>query len=315
MRQFVLRRLTLLVVALIVSSFVVFASLQVAPGDPLAALTGGRSLPPEAVAELRAEYHLDDGFFAQYWHWVSDAVRGDLGSSIALRQDVSTLIVDRIGLTAQLVGFAAAIILVLGVGLGLLAGLRPGAIDAGVVTLTAAIAAMPSFVTAVVLLSVFAVSLGWFPSLGAGEGFLDRIYHLTLPAVALAGSALAIVARVTRVSVRAELSREHVQTAVSRGLSYRAVVRRHVLRNAAIPIVTVGGLTVMALIALSAVVERAFGLNGLGSTLVTAAGSKDLPVVQGVSLVLVTAFVVGSTLIDILHATLDPRVALADRHT
>jgi peptide/nickel transport system permease protein len=286
-----------------------------APGDPLAALSGGRSLSPETLATLRAQYHLDDPFLVQYWHWLIGALQGDLGQSIAQRQDVSSIITERIGVTAELVLLAALMILVAGIGLGILAGLRRGAVDMGVLVGTTVLAAIPSFVAAILLLSVFAVNLGWFPAIGAGEGFGDRLWHLVLPAVALAASALAIVARVTRVSVREELEREHVQTAVSRGIPWRLVVRRHVLRNAAIPIATVSGLTITSLIALSAVVERAFGINGIGATLVQAAASKDLALVQGIALVLVTAFVVGNTLVDLLYALLDPRVALGSRAT
>jgi peptide/nickel transport system permease protein len=313
MAAFVLRRLAMLVVALLVSSFVIFAGLQLAPGDPLAALSGGRSLSPETLATLRAQYHLDDPFLVQYWHWLIGAVQGDLGQSIAQRQDVSSIISERIGVTAELVLLAALMILAAGIGLGILAGLRRGAVDTGVLIATSVLAAIPSFVAAILLLSVFAVNLGWFPAIGAGEGFGDRLWHLVLPAVALAASALAIVARVTRVSVREELEREHVQTAVSRGIPWRLVVRRHVLRNAAIPIATVSGLTITSLIALSAVVERAFGINGIGATLVQAAASKDLALVQGIALVLVAAFVIGNTLVDLLYAVLDPRVALGSR--
>jgi peptide/nickel transport system permease protein len=313
MAAFVLRRLAMLVVALLVSSFVIFAGLQLAPGDPLAALSGVRSLSPETLATLRAQYHLDDPFLVQYWHWLIGALQGDLGQSIAQRQDVSSIISERIGVTAELVLLAALMILAAGIGLGILAGLRRGAVDTGVLIATSVLAAIPSFVAAVLLLSVFAVNLGWFPAIGAGEGFGDRLWHLVLPAVALAASALAIVARVTRVSVREELEREHVQTAVSRGIPWRLVVRRHVLRNAAIPIATVSGLTITSLIALSAVVERAFGINGIGATLVQAAASKDLALVQGIALVLVAAFVIGNTLVDLLYAVLDPRVALGSR--
>jgi peptide/nickel transport system permease protein len=313
MAAFVLRRLAMLVVALLVSSFVIFAGLQLAPGDPLAALSGGRSLSPETLATLRAQYHLDDPFLVQYWHWLIGALQGDLGQSIAQRQDVSSIISERIGVTAELVLLAALMILAAGIGLGILAGLRRGAVDTGVLIATSVLAAIPSFVAAILLLSVFAVNLGWFPAIGAGEGFGDRLWHLVLPAVALAASALAIVARVTRVSVREELEREHVHTAVSRGIPWRLVVRRHVLRNAAIPIATVSGLTITSLIALSAVVERAFGINGIGATLVQAAASKDLALVQGIALVLVTAFVIGNTLVDLLYALLDPRVALGSR--
>jgi peptide/nickel transport system permease protein len=313
MLAFVARRLAMLVVALLVSSFVIFAGLQLAPGDPLAALSGGRSLSPETLATLRAQYHLDDPFLVQYWHWLIGALHGDLGQSIAQRESVSTIISQRAGVTTELVLLAAVLILVAGIGAGVLAGLRRGPVDTGVVVLTSELAAIPSFVAAIVLLSVFAVNLGWFPAIGAGEGFGDRLWHLVLPAVALAASALAIVARVTRVSVREELEREHVQTAVSRGIPWRLVVRRHVLRNAAIPIATVSGITITSLIALSAVVERAFELNGLGATLVQAAASKDLALVQGIALVLVAAFVVCNTLVDLLYALLDPRVALGSR--
>ncbi|HEY7076933.1 MAG TPA: ABC transporter permease [Solirubrobacteraceae bacterium] len=313
MARFVARRAAMLVVALLVSSFVIFGSLDLAPGDPLATLTGGRTLPPAAVAQLRAEYHLDDPFLTRYAHWLGDVLHGDLGTSIAFREPVSSVIGARVGVTIELVAYAALLIVVVGVGAGLLAGLRPGALDASVIVLTAAFAAVPSFVAAIVLLSIFAVNLGWFPALGTGEGFADTIHHLTLPAIALALAAMAIVVRVTRVAVRTELGREHVQTAVSRGIPFHEVVRRHVLRNAAIPVTTVVGITVTSLIALSAVVERAFSLDGLGAALVQAALSKDFAVVQGISLVLVAAFVVANALVDLLYAVLDPRVALGSR--
>jgi len=313
MLRFVGRRLAMLVLTLLVASFAIYGSLSIAPGSPLSVLTGGRTLPPEAMATLRARYHLDEPLPAQYWHWLTSALHGDLGTSIALRESVNTLIGERAGVTVELVLYAAVLILVLGIGSGIVAGLRRGAIDMSVIAGTTVFAAIPSFVAAIVLISVFAVKLGWFPALGAGTGGLDRLWHLTLPAIALALSALAIVARVTRVSVREELGREHVQTAVSRGLPRHLVVRRHVLRNAAIPITTVTGITIASLIALSAVVERAFSLNGLGSALVSAAASKDFAVVQGISLVLVAAFVITNTIVDFLYALLDPRVSLGSR--
>lgn len=314
MLTFVLGRLALLVAALLVSSFVIFAAQGVAPGDPLATLSGGRTLSPEAVAQLRAQYHLDDPFLSRYVLWLGDALHGDLGNSIAFRYPVSSMISERAGVTVSLVLYAALLIVVGGVGLGLVSGLKRGAIDSSIVVVTTILAAIPSFVAAIVLLSVFSVNLGWFPALGAGEGLGDRIAHLTLPALALSISALAVVVRITRASVRAELTREHVQTAISRGIPYPPVVRRHVLRNAAIPVMTVVGITITSLIALSAVVERAFSIDGLGATLVQAALSKDIAVVQGISLVFVAAFVIANTLMDLLYAVLDPRVAVGS-HT
>jgi len=311
--RFFVRRLVMLVASLLIASFVIFAALYLAPGNPLAALSGGRSLPPSSLHTLEARYHLDKPFFAQYWYWLSNVLHGDLGISITLRENVATLIASRIWTTAGLVLYASIIIVVVGIGLGILAGLRPGLVDTSALVLTAISAAIPAFVAAIVLILVFAVKLGWFPTLGNGTDLVSNIRHLTLPAVALAISSLAIVARVTRASVRAESGRDHVQTAVSRGIPTRSIVRRHVLRNAAIPITTITGITIASLIAVSAVVETAFSLNGLGAYLVQAAQSKDIAVVQGISLVLVAAFVVVNLLVDIAYALLDPRVTLGTR--
>jgi peptide/nickel transport system permease protein len=314
MRRFVARRVGMLVLALVVSSFVVFISLDLAPGDPLSTLTGGRSLPPAALAALRHQYHLNDPLLTRYWHYVTGVVlHFDLGTSIQYREPVTTLISQRVGVTAELVAYAAVLIVVFGVGLGVVAALRRGAVDNTVIAVSTVLAAIPSFVAAIILLAVFAVKLQWLPALGNGSGFGGTLQHLTLPAIALAASALALVVRVTRVTVRAELGQEHVQTAVSRGIPWRLIVRRHVLRNAAIPITTVLGITITSLFALSAVIEQAFNLNGIGAALVQAALSKDFGVVQGISLLLVGAFVVANALVDLLYAVLDPRVAIGAR--
>jgi peptide/nickel transport system permease protein len=313
MLHFLLRRAMMLVATLFVSSFIIFASLYVAPGNPVTALSGGRSLPPGAIKVLEQRYHLNDPFFVRYWDWLRGVLHGDLGYSIALHQNVSTIIGSAIGVTTELVVYAGLITVLVGVGLGVLGGLRRGAADRGVIVVTTVSAAIPAFVAAIVLILVFAVNLGWFPVMGPGTGFLDRIWHLTLPAIALAVASMAIVARITRASVREEERKEHVQTAISRGIPYHLVVRRHVLRNASIPIVTVAALTVASLIAVAAVVERAFNLRGVGSYLIEAANNKDFAVVQGTSLILVFAFVIANTLVDLLYAFLDPRVKLGSK--
>ena len=305
----------MLVATLLISSFIIFSAMYLAPGNPIAVLSGGRSLPPESIRVLEERFHLNEPFFTQYWLWLKAALHGDFGISIAQRQNVSSLITARVWTTAALVLYASIIILVIGIAIGLIAGLKPGLLDTSSLVATSVSAAIPSFVAAIVLILVFSVKLGWFPTIGTGEGFAGTVHHLTLPAFALAISSLAIVARVTRSSVRDELGREHVQTAVSRGIPYPQLVRRHVLRNAAIPITTIAGITIASLIALAAVVERAFSLNGLGAYLVSASNSKDFAVVQGISLVLVTAFVVVNLIVDILYAVLDPRVSLGSRAT
>ncbi len=300
----------MLVVTLFVASFAIYAAMYLAPGNPIAALTGGRTPTPQAIRVLEERYHLNDPFLVRYVRWLGNALTGDLGVSIPLRSDVSTLIRQRIGTTVQLVAFSSLIIVVVGIGLGVLGGLRRGVVDNVVIVVSTLSAAVPSFVASIILLSVFAVNLGWFPVLGGGDGFVDQIKHLTLPAFALAFSSIALVARITRAAVRDEMGREHVQTAISRGIPYPLIVRRHVMRNAAIPITTIVGITVASLFAASAVVERAFTLNGIGAYLIQAALSKDIAVVQGISLVIVAVFVVVNAIVDFLYATLDPRVSL-----
>jgi peptide/nickel transport system permease protein len=310
MLKFVARRMAMLVATFLVASFAIYSAMYLAPGNPIAALLGGRTPTPEAIAVLEERYHLNDPFMVRYIRWIGGALHGDFGVSIQLRQEVSTIIAQRIGTTAQLVLYSSLIIIVFGIAMGVVSGLRKGVLDNIVIGVTTVSAAIPSFVASIILLSVFAVNLGWFPALGTGDGPLDQIKHLTLPALALAFSSIALVARITRSSVREELGREHVQTAISRGIPYPLVIRRHVMRNAAIPITTVVGITVASLFAASAVVERAFALNGLGSYLIQAALSKDIAVVQGISLVIVAVFVVANAIVDFLYAVLDPRVSL-----
>jgi peptide/nickel transport system permease protein len=312
-RRFLARRLAMLLASLLIASFVIFGALYLAPGNPIAALSGGRALPASSLHVLEQRYHLNQPFLAQYWYWLDNALHGNLGLSITLQENVSSVISARMWTTAGLVLYAALIIVFLGIGSGIVAALRPGVADTSVLVSTAVSAAVPSFVAAIVLVLVFSVKLGWFPALGNGTGLWSGVQHLTLPAIALAFSSVAIVSRVTRAAVREEADREHVQTAISRGIPRRQLVRRHILRNAAIPITTVSGITIASLIAVAAVVETAFSLNGLGAYLVQAASSKDLAVVQGISLVLVAAFVLINAVVDVMYAVLDPRVALGSR--
>ncbi|HTU28843.1 MAG TPA: ABC transporter permease [Solirubrobacteraceae bacterium] len=310
MAAFLAKRLTMLVASLLLASFAVYGAVYIAPGSPIATITGGRALPPATLRVLEHHYHLDEPFIPRYLNWLSDALHGDFGTSLVNHQSVANLIASRIGTTLELVAYTGLLIVVFGLAAGIVSALRPGLIDGVLVTITSVLTATPSFVAAIVLISVFAVRLQWLPAIGDGQGFGGTIAHLTMPAVALAASSVALVSRVARASVREELTREHVQTAVSRGLPRRVVLRRHVLRNAAIPITTITGLTIASLFALAAIVEEAFNLNGIGSALVNAAASKDFPVVQAISLVLVAAFVITNALVDLLYALLDPRVEL-----
>ena len=184
---------------------------------------------------------------------------------------------------------------------------RGKAADRIILTALTGLAAIPSFVGAIVLIALFAVQLGWFPSFGSGTGFLDTLHHLVLPALALALVFVALVARVTRSSMLEQLGREHVEVAVSRGVGPGAVVRRHVLRNALGPILTVSGVLVAGLLVASAIVEQAFGLSGIGSLLVQSVDRLDFAVVQAIVLLIVVIFVTVNTGVDLLASAIDPR--------
>ncbi len=306
--SFTAARIAGLAATLLVTSFIVYGALYLAPGNPIAIITGGRPLPPKTIAAIDAEYGLNKPFLVRYIEWLGHVIHGNFGQSIVFRENVSTLIMARAGTTAFLVVYAALLITVFGVVLGVISALRKGPADTAILAATTVGIATPSFVAAIVMISVFTLSLHWFPAIGAGTGFVDRLWHLTMPAAALALAGTAYVARLTRAAATEDLAREHVDTARSRGIPEPRIVQRHVLRNALIPVTTVAGLTVAGLIAGSVVVENAFAINGLGSYLVTSVEQKDFPVVQAITLLLVGAFVVVNTIVDILYVLIDPRI-------
>lgn len=311
MLRFTLNRLAGLLVTLFAASFVIYSSLYLAPGSPESILFGSRNPTPQTRAAVRHYLGLDQPFLTRYARWLGQVLQGNLGTSIVSQQKVSSLLAHPLAVTAGLVAYAAVLIIVTGIGLGLLSALRPGAVDA-VVNLGVSVAtAVPAFVASGVTVSVFAVRLGWFPSYGLGDGFGGWIRSLTLPAVSLAIIASGLLARVTRAGAREQLAGEHVQTAIARGLSRPRLIRHHVLRNTAGPVISVAGLQIAGLLAGAVVVEQAFGLGGIGQLLLGSVQQKDFAVVQAVCLLLVTAFVLINLAADLLVARLDPRLRSA----
>jgi peptide/nickel transport system permease protein len=302
------RRLGALVLTVVVASVVIFASMALAPGDPAAALAGGMTPNPQTLAAIREQFHLDEPFLTRYVLWAQGLVSGDLGTSFVYRTDVADLIAPRVGTTLLLMTYSAVLILALGIGSGLLAALRGGGTDRSVTVVTSALMGAPTFAIAILLIWVFSQLLNWFPVFGTGEGLLDQLWHLTLPAIAMSCAYLAYVSRMTRTAVREEMFSEHAETARSRGLPEAVVTRRHVMRNASPQVLAVSGIVIAGLLASTAVAESAFGVRGIGSLLVEAAGRRDLPVVQILSLVMVVAFVVVNTTVDLVNAAIDPRI-------
>jgi peptide/nickel transport system permease protein len=311
MARYVLQRILAAIPLLVLMSFVVFSFIHLAPGRPETLLTGGRPVDDATLAALRVRYHLDQPFFVQYVEWLQGAMRGDFGESFAYKDTVSSVVGGRIVPTLELAGFATIIVLVAGVPLGVLAAVRRNTIVDGIVSLGALVlSSAAAYVSGILLIVVFATWLNWFPVFGLGSGTIDRLYHLALPAFALAGSLTALVMRVTRASMSDVLTSEHIETARSRGFSESRVVGKHALRNALVPVLTVGGLAAGYLISGAVLVEYTFGLNGLGSLLISAVLEKDFPVVQAITLLFTASFVAINIVVDVLYGIIDPRIRL-----
>ncbi|MEU4573521.1 ABC transporter permease [Nonomuraea sp. ATR24] len=303
------RRLGAAVLLLGVLSTLTYGLLLASPGGPEQVLLGGRPSTPETRAAIREQYHLDDPFPVRYARWLGDALQGDFGTSIYSREPVVSVIADRLPVTASLAAYALALTVAVGVPAGLLAAMRRGGrLDQGITLGALAALSIPSFALSILLLYGFAVQLGWFPVFGVGDTFAERITHLTLPAIALAAAQAALVVRQMRAAALDLAASDFLTFARARGLPRRRVWTSYALRNAALPVLTVGGLLLAANLTGSVFVEQAFGLHGLGSLLIGAVGQKDIPVVQALVLLGGVIVVVVNLLIDLAYLVVDPRV-------
>lgn len=300
-------RIGQILVTALVASFVTFALLRLAPSDPITMILGTESNNREAVQALRERFLLDEPLLVQYAHWLTNALTGDLGESWLFRDSVTSMVASRLPTTALLVAYGGILVIVVGFLLGLWAARSRRAVDTGVSLGLAVALATPSYVMAIVLITIFSLYLDWFPVFGSGDGLWDRLYHLTLPAITLALGASAAMARITRASIIEESHHDHVLTARARGFSSREILWRHIVRNALLPVTTIAGITVASLVAGTVIVEKAFGLDGIGSLLVLAITRGDYPTVQSISVIIVLAFLTINAVVDVLYTFLDPR--------
>jgi peptide/nickel transport system permease protein len=306
---FLLRRLAVFFLLVLGLSFLVFSLLYIAPGNAVDSLLGLRPRTPETLASLRHEYHLDRSYFAQYWIWLKEAAQLHFGSSIQTSLPVSETIKSRLPTSLFLGLYAFVLTTILGLTLGIVSTLRRRTnVDRGIVAGTIVGLSMPTFVSCILLLYVFAVVLRWFPAFGKGSGFVDELWHLTLPAVALALVGAAFVLKNTRAAMLGVIDQDYVTFARARGLSGSRVLFGYVLRNALIPIVTISALILSFVITGAVVVEVAFSVPGIGGLLVQSANTKDLPVLQGVALVIAVVIMGANLLADILYLAVDPRI-------
>jgi peptide/nickel transport system permease protein len=313
MTRYLLSRLGGMLVVMAIVAVLVFVLTRAAPGDPIAVLLGDQATAAD-IARVQKLYGLDQPLPVQFALWLRELAHGNLGESIFLQRPVTQALWERAEPTALLSLMSIAIAALIGVPCGIVSAVFRGkAIDQVVSGFAMLGASVPSFWFGLVLMQIFAVSLGWFPVSGYGEpgaSLAARIHCLVLPATVLGVLNSALIIRFTRASMLDVLGEDFVRTARAKGVPESGVVLVHALRNALVPIVTVIGLTVALMIGGAVVTETVFGLPGVGNLVVSAVIRRDYPVIQGALLVVAVIYVVINFGIDLLYAAVDPRIKL-----
>ena len=315
MLPYIARRIVLAVPVFLAVSLITFSIMQLAPGDPAAILLGGDYLlfaTEEDIQEARKQLGVDRPAVIQYLDWFTGFFRGDLGTSLFTGKSVGELISTRIEPTVSMILMGIFLAIVLGIPMGILAAWKANTWIDRVVMVFAVIGfAMPGFWLAFNLIWLFSVVLGWFPVFGSTQfshGVPEFLRHLTLPAISIGTSLMALNARMTRSSVLEVLKDDFIRTARAKGLVERVVLFRHAFRAASMPIVTIVGLSFAGAVTGATLTEVVFAIPGMGRLFVGAVTDRDFPVIQGLMMIFAGAYVFINLAVDILYAYLDPRV-------
>ena len=318
MLAFILRRLIQAVMVMVAVAFIAFMLFQYV-GDPVVFLLG-QDATPEQIRSLRADLGLDKPFFVQFWHFLLNAAQGEFGLSLRQGAKVSRLMAERFPATLELALVAAALALVVGVPMGVYAALKRGTfISQAFMTLSLLGVSLPTFLIGILLILVFAVMLGWFPSFGRGEvvhigwwtsGLLTAKgwHHITLPAITLAIFQLTLIMRLVRAEMLEVLRTDYIKFARARGLSNRAIHFGHALKNTLVPVMTITGLQLGGLIAFAIITETVFQWPGMGLLFIQAVTFADIPVMAAYLCLIALIFVVINLVVDLLYFVVDPRL-------
>lgn len=308
--SFLGRRLLQLIPVALGITIVVFLMLRLIPGDPVRIMLGPRATP-EGIASLERSLGLDKPLWQQYLYFVRNLVQGDLGRSLLYRQPVRDLVRERLPATLFLVVYSAALAVTITLPLAVLAARRKDrSVDQVIRGGTLLTLAMPSFWVGIIFMLFFSLKLDLFPVSGYGDTFLDRLYHLFLPALTIALSLSAILIRSLRSSIIDVARADFVDTARAKGLHERRIMAKHILRNALISTVTILGVNIGWLIGGTVVIEQIFAIPGLGQLMLSSISGRDYPMVQGITLVFAVLVVSVNILTDLTYAIIDPRVRL-----
>jgi peptide/nickel transport system permease protein len=318
MRGFLLRRAGASLIVLFVASVLIFLGIRALPGDPAIALAG-EDHSPQAIAAVREKYGLNDPVPVQYVNYMSHVLRGDLGTSVRTGLDVRDTIVERLPVTLELAFLSVLFAVALGISAGVLAAVRRGTLSDYVGTIAALVGlSVPSFWLGLVLILVFAVTLGVLPASGFvpfAEDPIDNLRRMIMPAIVLGSALAAVIMRQTRAAMLEALEADYVRTARAKGMSRRSVITGHALRNSLLTVVTVVGLQIGILISGAVVTEQVFVLPGFGKLTVDSVFARDYPLIQGVVLVSTVGYILVNLAVDLLYGVLDPRIRVTENRS
>jgi peptide/nickel transport system permease protein len=311
MTAFLIRRIALLAPTLFFVSILIFGLQQLLPGDP-ALVMAGDNADPEVIAFLRQKYHLDEPLPVRYALWVEGIAHGDFGESIRIKRPVKDLILEKLPVTGELAGLAMLVALLIGVPAGILAAVKhETVVDYGATMVALWGISIPNFWLGILLILLFSVTLGWLPASGfvtPTESLRQNLLTLLMPAFVLGNAIAAVMMRHTRSAMLQVLSADYVRTARAKGLSPVSVILRHALRNALIPVVTLGALEFGALLSGAVLTEQVFTIPGFGKLVVDAVFNRDYAVVQGVVLCTAFAYIMLNLFADIAYVLINPRL-------
>lgn len=296
---------------LLVVSFLIYSLIVLVPGDPAVALAG-QNPSPDQIEAVRERLGLNDPFLVQYWHWLSDALRGNLGKSLFTNEDVWSSILGRVPVTLSLTFLALLLAAILGLTLGMIAGLHPGSWIDRLATVGASIGvALPYFWVGMILVLIFAINNRILPATSyvpLTTSPIEWFKHLIIPALALAIAPMAVIARQTRAAVATIMTEDYIRTADAMGLSPTRVIVKHALKNAAVPVVTVFGIEANRLIGGTVVIEQLFVLPGLGQLAYQSVFARDFPMVQGVLLFTAALVLLINLTVDVSYGYFNPKI-------